>query len=393
VKPGTVALATLYAIIPLYGTLVALDPTRPPIPAVVPHRVAVLIGVVALAALAGTVPAMRRAARRDALTAAFFAPGAATVLAAITGFDPATGIGLGVLVTGVGGAGLAAARDADAATLRVCLRALLWSALLACALALAMQLTHRPAAVYAYDNGRAVGTFLNPNELAAYALALLGVALPVAIVRREPLAVVTAVLLVAALAATFSRWGLLCAVVGVGAFAWLARARAVLAAAVAVAVAGIALNAVAGARHHNPRDTEARAVAWQTGITTFERFPLLGVGPLAYGRTYDELRPPAAPGDRTAVAFDPHSLPLAFAAEGGIVAVVTLVGSYLVIFGLFLRTARRAAVLPRMLALGIAAGFVALTVDCAINTIVLFFALGFQVVSLGLGIVRTDAPA
>ena len=392
-KPGTVALATLYAIIPLYGTLVALDPTRPPIPAVVPHRVAVLIGVVALAALAGTVPAMRRAARRDALTAAFFAPGAATVLAAITGFDPATGIGLGVLVTGVGGAGLAAARDADAATLRVCLRALLWSALLACALALAMQLTHRPAAVYAYDNGRAVGTFLNPNELAAYALALLGVALPVAIVRREPLAVVTAVLLVAALAATFSRWGLLCAVVGVGAFAWLARARAVLAAAVAVAVAGIALNAVAGARHHNPRDTEARAVAWQTGITTFERFPLLGVGPLAYGRTYDELRPPAAPGDRTAVAFDPHSLPLAFAAEGGIVAVVTLVGSYLVIFGLFLRTARRAAVLPRMLALGIAAGFVALTVDCAINTIVLFFALGFQVVSLGLGIVRTDAPA
>ncbi len=125
----------------------------------------------------------------------------------------------------------------------------------------------------------------------------------------------------------------------------------------------------------------------------FERFPLLGVGPLAYSRMYEELRPPAAPGDRTAVAFDPHSLPIAFAAEGGILAVVTLVASYVAVLGLLLRRARRAAALPRMLAYGIAAGFIALSVDVTINTIVIFFALGMQAVPLGLAAVRTDAAA
>ncbi len=50
------------------------------------------------------------------------------------------------------------------------MRAFLWSALAASLLALAMLVSHRPAAIYAYDNARAVGTFLNPNELAAYTL-------------------------------------------------------------------------------------------------------------------------------------------------------------------------------------------------------------------------------
>jgi len=52
-------------------------------------------------------------------------------------------------------------------------------------------------------------------------------------------------------------------------------------------------------------------VAWRTGLTTFARFPLLGVGPLAYPKTYDALRPPEHRGAGTAVAFDSHSLPIA----------------------------------------------------------------------------------
>ena len=178
------ALAVLFAIVPLYGTLAVLDPATPPIPPLVPKRIAVVIALVAVAALAAVVPAAVRAARRDALTFAFLAPGAATILAAITGFDPPTGIGFGVLVTAQGAGGLALARSADAATVRLCVRTFLWSALLASLLALAMVVAHRPAALYAYDNGRAVGTFLNPNELAAYALIGLGVALPLAAVSR-----------------------------------------------------------------------------------------------------------------------------------------------------------------------------------------------------------------
>jgi O-antigen ligase len=392
-RSSRLSLAVLFAIIPLYGTMVALDPARPPIPPLVPAAATVAIALAAVAALIGVIPAALRAARRDWLTFAFFAPGAATILAALTGFDPVFGIGLGVLVTGLGAAGLAVARDADAETIRLCIRSFLWSALAGCAIALAMVATHRPAAIYAYDNGRAVGTFLNPNELAAYTLIALGVALPLAVAGRgrDRLAAVCALALIVTLGATFSRWGALSAVCGVAVYALAARARILLVAAAVVALAGIGLDAAAGARHHNPRDTEAREVAWRTGLTTFARFPLLGVGPLAFPKTYDALRPPEAPGSRTAVAFDPHSLPIAFAAEGGIVAIVTLTMSFALVLRRVLRDARGAAGAARGLALGLAAALVALLIDGGINTIVLFFPLGLQVVPLAVAVVRTDA--
>jgi hypothetical protein len=392
-RPSSFALAALFAVIPLYGALAALDPATPPIPPLIPRWAAVAIALLVVIALAAVVPAALRAGRRDALTFAFLAPGVATILAAITGFDPLTGIGLGVLVTAQGAGGLALARDADAATVRLCIRAFLWSALIASSLALAMVVAHRPAALYAYDNGRAVGTFLNPNELAAYTLIALGVALPLAFASRgrDRLATAAAFVVIVALGATFSRWGALSAVCGVAAYALLTRARVLLAAAVVVALAGLGVDALAGARHHNPRDTEARAVAWRTGLTTFERFPLLGVGPLAFPKTYDVLRPPDAPGTRTAVAFDPHSLPIAFAADGGIVAIVTLIASFTIVLRKVLRDARRSAALTRALGFSLAAALLALLIDVGINTVSIFFALGLQVVPLALAAARTDA--
>jgi O-antigen ligase len=391
-RPGVAALVVLYAIIPLYGTLGGLT-AGPGTPAVVPRAAAAAIGMVALAALAVLVPAAARVARRDRLTFAFLAPGLATILAAIPGFDPPLGVGFGLLVTGVGASGLVVARAADAAVTRLCIRVFLWSALAACVLALAMAITRRPAALYAFDNGRAVGTFLNPNELAAYTLAGLGVALPLALGTRarDRLATACALVLAVTLAATFSRWGALSAVCGVAAYALASRARALFAAALVLALAGIALDVTAGARHHNPRDAEARTVAWRTGLTTFLRFPLLGVGPLAFPKTYGELRPPDAPGERTAVAFDPHSLPIAFAADGGIVAVVTLIVASAVMLRRVLRAARAAPPLARSLCFALAAALVALFVDCGINTLTLFFPLGLQVVPLALAVVRTDA--
>jgi hypothetical protein len=256
-----------------------------------------------------------------------------------------------------------------------------------------MVVGHRPAAIYAYDNGRAVGTFLNPNELAAFTLIALGVAVPLAAASRgrDRLAVLCAVVLAATLGATFSRWGVFSAVCGVAVYALATRSRALLAAALVVALAGLGLDTLAGAGHHNPRDTEARAVAWQTGLTTFERFPLLGVGPLAFPKTYDVFRPPGAPGVHTAVAFDPHSLPIAFAADGGIVALVTLTASFWIVLRTVLRNAGAAAARPRALALGLGAALIALLVDGGINTIVLFFPLGLQVVPLALAVARTDA--
>jgi O-Antigen ligase len=388
-----IALAVLFAIIPLYGTFAALFPAGPGIPPLVPRPLTVVIALAGLAALAAIVPAAIRAGRRDWVTFAFLAPGLATTLAAVTGFDPTLGFGLGAFVTGLGAAGLVVAREADAATTRLCIRTFLWAALLASLLALAMLVTKRPAALYAFDNGRAVGTFLNPNELAAFTLAGLGLAVPLAVASRgrDRLATLCAIVLVVTLGATFSRWGALSAVIGVAVYALAARARILLVAAVVLALAGIGLDALAGAQHHNPRDTEARAVAWRAGLTTFERFPLLGVGPFAFPRTYDELRPPDAPGTTTAVAFDPHSLPIAFAADGGIVAIVTLTVSFGILLRQLMRGARGAAALPRALGFSLAAALIALLADSAINTLSLMFPLCLMVTTLGVAVIRTDA--
>ena len=392
-RPVRFALAVLFAIVPLYGSFAALFPAGPGIPPLVPRAVTAAIALTGLVALALVVPSGLRAARRDPLTFAFLAPGAATILAAIPGFDPVLGIGLGLYVTGFGAVALTIAREADAAAIRLCIRSFLWSALLASLLALAMLVSRRPAAIFAFDNGRAVGTFLNPNELAGYTLIGLGLALPLAAASRgrDRLATACALVLAVTLAATFSRWGALSAVVGVAVYALAARARVLLVAALLVGLAGVGLDALAGAQHHNPRDTEARAVAWQTGLTTFERFPLLGVGPFAFPRLYDEMRPPDAPGTRTAVAFDPHSLPIAFAAEGGIVAIVTLTFSFLLVLRTVLGAARAAPAAERMLGLSLAAALVALMFDGTINTLNLTFPLGLQVVPLALAVVRTDA--
>ncbi|HEY0394034.1 MAG TPA: O-antigen ligase family protein [Candidatus Elarobacter sp.] len=392
-RTTTAGLAVLFAILPLYGTFAQLAPETPGIPPLVPRAAAVAVAVVGLVALLAVVPAGLRAARRDALTFAFLGPGVATVLAGLTGFDPPLGIGLGLFVTGFGFAALALDRAADARAVRLCIRVFLWSALAAGALALAMLLARRPVALYAFYHARAVGTFLNPNELAAFAIVVLGVAVPLAVLSRgrDRLATVCGLVMLVTLGATFSRWGALSAVCGVAVYALFARARALVAAALVVAAAGIALNAVAGAGHHNPRDDEARAVAWQAGLTTFARFPLLGVGPLAFPRTYDEMRPPSAPGTRAAVAFDPHSLPIAFAADGGIVAVVTLAIAFTIVLRTVLRRARSASARSGVLALAVAAALVALLIHTSINTVSLFFPLGLQVVPLALAVVRTDA--
>jgi hypothetical protein len=65
--------------------------------------------------------------------------------------------------------------------------------------------------------------------------------------------------------------------------------------------------------------------------------------------------------------------------------------SFALVLRRVLRDARGAAGAARGLALGLAAALVALLIDGGINTIVLFFPLGLQVVPLAVAVVRTDA--
>ena len=273
------------------------------------------------------------------------------------------------------------------------------SAAVAAVVALAMILGRNPAALYAYNNGRAVGTFLNPNELAAYLLVVLGLAAGIAgYTRNVPLRVLAGVTLVTgllALGATYSRWGVLSALAGLAFFALLRRQPADLDRPRRRRGAGGALivTAPGEAEHHDPRDDTSRIVAWTTGVRTWLAFPLTGVGPFAFRRTYDVLRPPEAPGGEAPVAFDPHSLPLAYLDESGLVGLIALLWCWSVYVREIPRVLRGADPRRRALVYALAGGLVALNVHVLVNTISIYFALALQGSGVGARARATDLDA
>jgi hypothetical protein len=389
------AIVVMYAIVPLYGALAALDPSRPPIP--FPAGAAGAIAVAALALAAAAICAWGAVRRPPplALAVAQIGPGAAIVPAALFGFEPLTGFALATIVLALGAVASAVyGYSRLPGVTRAIAIATLISAILAALLALAMVVSRHPFRVYAYNNGRAVGTFLNANELAAYLLVTTALALGIALFGREPLlrrlgwtAAVTGAL---AFALTFSRWGEFAAAVGIAWFAWATRDRRALIVLVLLVAVAAALEFGPGREHHSPRDDVARGVAWTTGLRTWLHFPLTGVGPFAYSRTYDVFRPPDAPGPRTPVAYDPHSLPLAFLAESGLVGFAMLFIGWTIHVREIARALRTAAPARRAMVLALAAGIVALNVHVLLNTISIYFVLGMQGAALALVLAQPE---
>jgi hypothetical protein len=393
-----VAIVFMYVAIPLYGTLAVLDPLRAPMPPIVGPRGAVLIALAMVVAAAICVwGSLRRPVPRRIVFAQLGA-GTAIVPAALLGFDPPTGLGLALVVLTMGAVGIAVYGYAPLpGVTRTIVVATLLSALVWACAACAMLVTRTPAAVYAYNNGRAVGIFLNPNELAAYLLVMLGLAAGVTLYAPgRMLRVLGGATLLAglfALAATYSRWGFVSAFLGVAFFAaWAGKRRVWIALGVA-ALAAVVLVLGPGEAHHNPRDDSSRYVAWTTGVRTWLAFPLTGIGPLAFRRTYDVLRPPEAPGGEAPVAFDPHSLPLAYLAESGLAGFVTLIACWSIYAREIPRVLRGADPRRKALVYAVAGGLVALNVHVLVNTISIYFALGTQGVALALALAQRDLDA
>lgn len=394
------AIVFMYVAIPLYGTFEVLDPLRPPIPPLVgtPGAIAIALAMLTAAAIC-TWGAFRRPAPRRIVLAQLLA-GAAIVPAALLGFAPALGLELALIVLAMGIVGVAVYGYSPLpGVTRAIVIAWLVSATLAATVAVVMILTRDPAALYAYDNGRAVGTFLNPNELAAYLLVVLGLAAGIALyARSRPLRVLAGATLLAgvlALGATYSRWGFFSAVAGVAFFAVLAGGRRIWIALGVIAVAALLLVIGPGGEHHNPRDDTSRIVAFTTGARTWLAFPLTGVGPFQFRRTYEVLRPPEAPGGEAPVAFDPHSLPLAYLAESGLVGFAALMWCWSVYVREIPRVLRGADPRRRALVYALAGGLVALNVHVLANTISIYFALATQGAALALALAQRefDAPA
>jgi O-antigen ligase len=381
------SLAAMYAFFPLYGTFTAFAP-HPPTAPLVSRGVAIVIAVILLLAMIGVaVGAVRRRKRPPAFRLWLWANVAATYLGAVLGFDPPVGIGLATVIGGMVAAHFTLlGYYRERGTAPAVYLALLGSGLAASLLAIAFVVLKRPADLYAFNHGRAVGPFLNPNEFAEYLLVYLGAAAGIAMVKRGSATGAFATLCTivggVAFALTFSRWGLVAAGIGIATYAIAVRPRRGLGIAAGTFAAILALNVILAATHHEPQDTFSRNVAWQAGLATWLHFPLTGVGPLAFERLYPVMRAPDAPGPNTPIAFDPHDLPLSILAETGLVGLAAFalsLGTFLVRLPAL---ARGAPAEHRTLAFSLFAGVVAVAVHMLLNSASIAFGLFIQFTAL-----------
>jgi O-antigen ligase len=383
------SLAAMYAFFPLYGTFSAFAP-HPPTAPLVTRGVASAIAIALLFAMCGVgVGAFRRRRGRPVFRLWLLANVGATYLGAFLGFDPPVGLGLATAIAGMVATHFTLlAYYRDAGTARTVYLALLISGLAASLLALALVVLKRPADLYAFNHGRAVGSFLNPNEFAEYLLAYLGAASGLALIRRgTPIGTFAAFCTAVgglAFALTFSRWGLVAAAAGIASYAAAMRPRRGLGIAAAALAAVLALNVGLAATHHEPQDTSSREVAWRAGFATWLHFPLTGVGPLAFERLYPVMRAPDAPGANTPIAFDPHDLPLSILAETGIVGLAAFALSLTAFLSALPRVAAGAATERRTLAFSLFAGIVAVAVHMLLNSASIAFGLFIQFTALAL---------
>jgi O-antigen ligase len=326
------AIAWFFFAIGCYTMLAPLDGPIPIGAAVVPFP-----GAVALAAsivVAGILAALslRGAWRDERLAVSRTALGAwmlALVVPALFGFSLVHSLevaGMAVLSVAVhaalvrwwGAPGVAAG--------------VLWTAVLGglalALIALAMQVAHRPADVYAANLGRATGLFITPNQFAAWLVPFTALAGGVALAAVRPAlrwtAIAAALTGAVALIATFSIGGWIGGAAAlVLALWWLGRrALAGGTALVLVAVALLALYAP-GLTHHRSSERFVRLDAMRAGVRIALAFPLLGVGPMNYALVYPAFRTPSSTEDAI-IGTHPHDVAVSLFAETGIAGVAAI---------------------------------------------------------------------
>ncbi len=326
------ACALAFACLPLFPAFIMLTPASIPGVSMLSRgaALAILAAMGLLAVVAGGVLAFVKRVEQPMVLPLLLWLGAALLSAAL-GFAPLYGIVfLGIFLLGIlWHVGILASYDGRG-NAAVMFTGLLSAASVAFVVAIAAVLLHRPAAIYAAQHGRAVGSFILPGELAGYVLVIVPIALAVASLSQHPwlrrLAAFAAASGIVALALSFSRTGWVAAGCAGIAYAILVirerRKRRTLAVAVA-AFTAISV-AVAFNVHHDPSENFTRLSIWQTALGIVRRFPLTGSGPFTFGTIYAHLRLP----DGDAVAYHAHDLYLTLLAETGILGLLAMLAAW-----------------------------------------------------------------
>jgi putative inorganic carbon (HCO3(-)) transporter len=391
------AFAGVYAALPLFPAFISLTSVAFPGVSVVPAPVvfAVLGLVVVLGIYASATLLRFPLPGSQPLLLPMLAWFGAAILSALLGFDPVRGL----LFVGIFGLGIlwhcSLVRffgDRNVAG------AIFWSYLLsgaiAAATAIAMVIARTPASLYAFQHGRATGTFVLPGELAAYLIVLLPIAYALSQIAQQralrALAWATMAVGLIALCLTFSRAGWMGFAAAV-AFLIAAQARRLKgrggAAAAIVVVVGASVVLLLFNSHHDPSEDYTRISIWRAAGQIIDRFPLTGVGPFNFPALYALVHVP----DADATAFHAHSLYLTFFAELGIVGLAAFlwnVWSLSVALRARIALARPEAAL---LALAVTAGLVGVAVQGLVDTmsVVIF---GLWMPTMGLALAAAGEP-
>ena len=310
-------------------------------------------------------------------------------IAAVLGFVPLIG-GVFCVITLCTCIGATAVRKwgGDARVARFMALALVLSNGLAVLLALTCWMTRSPSALYAVGNGRAIGTFVVPGELAGY----LGMLLPYTIglawttkLRWVRIAAgIVAVLDLLTAFATFSRAGLFGLSVGAFVAACLLRPR------ILPWMTGCALLLATQVRHvmnlhHNPAENFNRLSIWHAALRAIELFPLWGVGPGGFSRVYPFVKLP----DGEPLAFHAHNFLLTTAAETGLVGLYGLTTLWFCFFRLFAAGYRGAGGRARIAAVAVLVGFIATWLQSMIDVVQVLF-LGLWIPFMGMALVALE---
>src|SRR5579863_4065392 len=212
---------------------------------------------------------------------------------------------------------------ADTRVRRTFLVLYLTSGIAACAFAIALTVSRHPPAAFAYEHGRAAGTFLQPNEFAGYLLFLIpvGVAQWTATPLLRRLGLGAAAIGSVALAMSASRAAILGLLLALPIMAWRFGRRALIvygvAAAIALALGVTVLRNVA----HDPSENASRIAVWRGAARMAQRFALTGVGPLAVSGADPPYQLPAAQVDEVHA----HDLALNVLIENGVLGLAALI--------------------------------------------------------------------
>ena len=370
------ALAAFFVVVQFYTSLAALSPT-PPVGYVFVSR-AGAIAMVAILVLAALFVLPRLARERapsfgasPAILAAWIG---AAALSTAFGIDPISGVQvIGImLLAAIFHLGLVRYYGGPPVG-RVLIVAFLLAGSLAVASALVMLALHRPAELYAYNNGRAAGAFVTANQCAAFLLSFGFVAFGIAQAAQQralqTLAWGATALAALALLLTFSRSGwIAAAIAAIFLAAALQGKKVALALGALVLIAGLVL-ALRPAARHDPADSFNRIASLVAGVRVAELFPVTGVGPMAYWRVYPEVRPPNGAEPGSFGALHPHDIYLSLAGELGLTGLAATVAGWFLFARAFRRSLAGLAPAGRRFALAIAAALVATLVQGLLDTI------------------------